>query len=73
MGILRNIYLMVASEKAVRKKSAKIRRKLDTLDYNSRRHTRLSNKSVDYVNATFRKSKGKLPQREHGWYIFKDE
>jgi hypothetical protein len=73
MGILRNIYFKVASEETLRKKSRKIRRKIDKLDYDSKRHTRLSNKSVDFVNAVASKSKGKLPRREHGWYISKDD
>lgn len=73
MGILRKIFFNLSSEKTLRKKSEKISKKLDKLDYNSKKHTRLSNKSVDYVNAVSRKSAGKLPKREHGWYISKDD
>ena len=73
MGLLRNIFFKVASEKTLRRKSEKISKKLDKLDYNSKKHTRLSNKHVGYVNAVASKSSGKLPKREHGWYISKDD
>lgn len=73
MGILRNIFLHVASENTLRKKENKICKKLDKLPYESKKHTKLSNKSIDYVNAISRKSSGKLPKREHGWYISKDD
>lgn len=72
MGILKNLYFKLASEDKLRKKSDKIFHKLGKLDYNSKKHTRLSNKSVDYVNAVASKCAGKLPKREHGWYISKD-
>lgn len=73
MGVLRSIYLKVASEKTLRKKHDKIHRKLNKLDYDSKKHTKLSRKSVDFVNAISSKSSGKLPKREHGWYIYKED
>ena len=73
MGLLRNIFLKAANENTLRRKSEKISSKLNKLDYNSKKHTRLSNKSVDYVNAVTSKRKGSLPRREHGWYISKDD
>lgn len=73
MGLLKKIFLKTASEKTLRKKSGKISKKLDKLNYDSKRHTKLSNKSVDYVNAISSKRKGSLPKREHGWYISKDD
>ena len=73
MGLMRNIYFNLASEKTLRKKSTKIRKKLSKLNYDSKKHTRLSNKSVEYVNAVAKKCSGKLPKREHGWYIHKED
>jgi hypothetical protein len=35
------------------------------------KHMRLANKYNDYVNAICSKCAGKLPKREHGWYIHK--
>ena len=35
------------------------------------KHMRLANKYNDYVNAIGGKGAGKLPKREHGWYIHK--
>lgn len=73
MGFLRNIYFKVASEKTLRKKSEKISKKLDELDYDSKKYLKLSLKHIDYVNAVSSKCAGKLPKREHGWYISKDD
>lgn len=37
------------------------------------KHMRLGNKYNDYVNAIGSKCANKLPKREHGWYISKDD
>ena len=75
MGIFRSIYLKLASDKQLRKKSDKMFRKLNKLGFYEKegnKHMRLANKYNDYVNAIGSKSAGKLPKREHGWYINKD-
>ena len=73
MGIIRNVYLKIASEKTLRRNSQKMQEKLDRLDYDSKRHTRIWRKNIDYVNAISSKCAGRLPKREHGWYISKDD
>ena len=73
MGHLRYLYLKTFSEKKLERRLRRIERKLDRLDYDSKKYLRLSNKSIDYVNAISSKSSGRLPRREHGWYISKDD
>ena len=72
MSIFKNAYFKIASEDTLRKKSNKVSAQLSKLDYDSKKHTRLSNKSVELVNAVASKSAGRLPKREHGWYLDKD-
>lgn len=74
MGIFRNIFFNLASEKKLRKKSNKMFEKLIKVGFYEKegnRHMRLANKYNDYVNAIGSKCAGKLPKREHGWYINK--
>ena len=74
MGIFRNVFFKLASEKTLRKKSNKMFKKLKRVGFYERegnKHMRLANKYNDYVNAIAGKSAGKLPKREHGWYIHK--
>ena len=74
MGIFRNIFFKLASEKKLRKKSNKMFNKLIQVGFYEKegnRHMRLANKYNDYVNAIGSKCAGKLPKREHGWYIHK--
>lgn len=74
MGILRNIYFNLSSEKTLRRKSEKMFKKLNKVGFyesDSTKHMRLANKHIDYVNAVSSKCAGKLPKREHGWYISK--
>ena len=74
MGIFRNMFFKLASEKKLRKKSNKMFEKLIKVGFYEKegnRHMRLANKYNDYVNAIGSKCAGKLPQREHGWYIHK--
>lgn len=76
MGILRNMYLKLASEKQLRKQTDKIYNKLDKVGFyesDSNKHMGLANKYIDYVNAVGSKSAGKLPKREHGWYLPNDD
>lgn len=73
MGFLRYTFLKMLSEDSLRRKSDRIQRKLDRLDYDSKKYLKLSNKSIDYVNAIASKCAGKMPKREHGWYISKDD
>lgn len=72
MKILRNIYLKAASEKKLRHKSNKMFKKLIKAGFyesEGNKHMRLANKYNDYVNAICSKCAGKLPKREHGWYL----
>lgn len=74
MGIFRNIFFKLASEKKLRKKSNKMFNKLIKVGFYEKegnKHMRLANKYNDYVNAIGSKCAGKLPKREHGWYIHK--
>ncbi len=76
MGIFRNIYFNLSSEEKLRKKSDKMFKKLNKggfYESNSTKHMGLANKYNDYVNAIGSKSADKLPKREHGWYISKDD
>ena len=75
MGIFRTIYFKLASDKKLRKKANKMFRKLNKVGFYEKegnKHMRLANKYNDYVNAIGGKCAGKLPKREHGWYINKD-
>lgn len=75
MGILRNVYLKMASEEILRSKADKMYNKLIKVGFyesDSTKHMGLANKYIDYVNAIGSKCAGKLPKREHGWYILKD-
>ena len=74
MGILRNVFFKMANEKTLRKKSDKMFNKLIKVGFyekEGKKHMRLANKYNDYVNAIGGKCAGKLPKREHGWYIHK--
>jgi hypothetical protein len=74
MGIFRNVFFKLASEKKLRKKSNKMFNKLIKVGFYEKegnRHMRLANKYNDYVNAIGSKCAGKLPKREHGWYVHK--
>lgn len=76
MGILRDIYLKFASEDSLRKKTDKMFTKLNKVGFyesDSNKHMGLWRKYNDYVNAIGSKCAGKLPKREHGWYISKDD
>ena len=75
MGLFRTIYFKLASEKKLRKKANKMFRKLNKVGFYEKegnKYMRLANKYNDYVNAIGGKCAGKLPKREHGWYINKD-
>lgn len=76
MGILRNVYFKMASEKTLRNKAGKMFNKLNKVGFyesDSNKHMGLANKYNDYVNAIGGKCAGKLPKREHGWYIPKKD
>ena len=76
MGIFRTIYFKLANESTLRKKSDKMFKKLNRVGFyecEGNKHMRLANKYNDYVNAIASKCAGKLPRREHGWYIHKDD
>ena len=73
MGLFTKLHLTFGSEKSLRKKELKLRKKLDKLDYDSKKHTKVWKKQVDYVNAISSKSKWKRPRREHGWNLYKED
>ena len=76
MGILRNMYFKLVNEKILRKKADKMFKKLNKVGFyesDSNKHMRLAKKYTDYVNAIAGKCAKKLPKREHGWYISKDD
>ena len=72
MGIGK-IFLKSASEDKLRMKEKKMQAKLDAMDYDSKRRTRLDRCRIDVVNEISKRSAGKLPKREHGWYLPNDD
>ena len=66
-------WLDTASEEELRTVSSEIQDELNRLDYYSDEHTRLSNISIDVVNAISSRFPLNLPHREHGWYLSNDE
>lgn len=76
MGLLREVYFKLSSEKTLRKKADKMFAKLIKVGFyetDSTKHMGLANKYNDYVNAISSKCAHKLPRREHGWYIYKKD
>ena len=57
------------SEDSLRSKEKKMRNKLDLLNYESKKHTRLDLRRINVVHELVSRSSGKLPKREHGWYL----
>lgn len=72
MGLF-NLLLKAMSEDNLRSKEEKMRSKLDSLDYDSKKHTKLDLRRIDVVNEISSRSSGKLPKREHGWYLPNDD
>ncbi len=72
MGML-NILLKSMSEDNLRSMSRNMERKMKSLDYESKKHTRISTRHIDVVNEIASRSAGKLPKREHGWYLPNDD
>ena len=72
MGLF-NALLKLASEESLRGTERKMRNKLDLMDFESKRATKLDLKRIDVVNELCRRSAGKLPKREHGWYLPNDD
>ena len=50
-----------------------MRKKLDSMNYESKKHTRLDRRRIDLVNEISSRRSGKLPKREHGWYLPNDD
>ena len=46
---------------------------LNNMDYDSDEYLQLDLKRIDVVNAISSKSSGRLPRREHGWYLPNDD
>ena len=72
MGLL-SFLLKSMSEDKLRDKERKMRKKLDSMNYESKKHTRLDRRRIDLVNETSSRRSGKLPKREHGWYLPDDD
>ena len=76
MGLFKDLYFKLSSEEKLRKKADKMWEKLDKVDYfesTSTKHRGLANKYTEYCNMIRGKGIDKLPKREHGWYISKDD
>ena len=43
------------------------------MKYESRKHTKLDLRRIDVVNEIAMRRAGKLPKREHGWYLHNDD
>ena len=71
MGVL-NFLLNSMSEGKLCKIESKVRNKLDSIDYESKKYLKIDLLRINVVNAIARKVSGKLPKREHGWYLDKD-
>lgn len=72
MGLLKLI-LKGMSEDHLRSTEKRMKNKLNLLNFDSKRHTKLDLHRIDVVNEIARRSAGKLPKRKHGWYISKDD
>ena len=72
MGIL-SVLLKTISEDNLRTIEGTMRNKLDSMDYESKRHYRLYRHHIDIVNEISSRCAGKLPKREHGWYLPNDD
>ena len=59
--------------KRLYKKEEKLRRKLDKLDYDSKKYLKIDNKRLKVMDKIFRKEDYKLHRREHGWYLPNDD
>ena len=67
-SLLKNV-----SENNLRNIEGKMRMKLDSMDYESKKHTKLDLRRIDIVNEISNRNAGSLPKREHGWYLPNDD
>ena len=72
MGLFK-LLLKFMSEDSLCAMDDKMQDKLDKLDYESKKHTKLDLHRIDVVNEICSRSAGKLPKREHGWYLPNDD
>ncbi len=72
MGIFSSL-LKSISEDNLRNVEKKMRNKLDSMDYESKKHYKVYRRHIDIVNEISSRSAGKLPKREHGWYLPNDD
>ena len=56
-------------EDELRSIEAEMRSALDSLDYDSDEYSQLDSERIDVVNEIASRCAGKLPRREHGWYL----
>ena len=61
------------SEDELRNIEEEMRSELDNMDYDSDEYLQLDLKRIDIVNEISSRSVGRLPKREHGWYLPNDD
>lgn len=59
--------------KRLHKKEEKLRKKLERIDYDSKKYLKVDNKRLKVMDKIFRNEDYKLPRREHGWYLPNDD
>lgn len=61
------------SESELRSIESEMRSALNSMDYDSNEYLQLDLERIDVVNEISSRSVGKLPKREHGWYLPNDD
>lgn len=61
------------SESELRSIEGEMRAELDATDWDSDNCNQLYNDHIDVVNEISSRSSGRLPKREHGWYLPNDD
>lgn len=61
------------SEDELRSIEAEMRSALDSMEYDSDEYSQLDSERIDVVNEIASRCAGKLPRREHGWYLPNDD
>ncbi len=72
MGIFKFL-LNSLSEDKLRDVEDKMSDRLDSIDYDSKKYTKIDSRRIDVVNEISSRSSGRLPKREHGWYLPEDD
>ena len=61
------------SEDELRSIESEMSAELSRMDYDSDEYLHLDNERIAVVNEISSRCAGKLPRREHGWYLSKDD